>query len=112
MLQMLCVHVVCYHEALRFYEPLQQVAEFADASHFDAMGTCYQALELYNEAEDCYKIVVENESENIHVYTNWPKCLKVLECWKEPHPTLTKLVPSDSKSGLLESSRRVSHDLS
>ena len=63
----------CYHEALRFYEPLQQVAEFADASYFDAMGTCYQALELYNEAEDCYRIVVENESENIEVYTKMAK---------------------------------------
>ena len=80
-----------YHEALRFYEPLQQVAEYADTSCFDAMGTCYQALELYDEAEDCYRVVVENEPENIEVYTKMAKMFESAGMLERARPYVSKI---------------------
>ena len=53
-----------FHEALRYYEPVQQTSEYADAAYFMEMATCYKALGLRTEAEDCYKIVVESDEGN------------------------------------------------
>lgn len=49
-----------YHEAIRLYEPLQNVPEALDVSYYMDLATCYMNLDRIPEAEDCYKIVVEN----------------------------------------------------
>lgn len=53
-----------WHEALRFYDPLQQVEEHTDSSYFNDMGLCYRALELYDQAEDCFRIIIKNDKCN------------------------------------------------
>lgn len=53
-----------FHEALRYYEPIQQISEYADAAYFMEMASCYQAIGLTTEAEDCYKIVVDRDKGN------------------------------------------------
>ena len=53
-----------FHEALRYYEPIQQISEYADAVYFMEMASCYKAVGLKTEAEDCYKIVVDSDEGN------------------------------------------------
>lgn len=53
-----------FHEALRYYEPIQQISEFADAAYFLEMASCYKAVGLRTEAEDCYKIAVDSDEGN------------------------------------------------
>ena len=53
-----------FHEALRYYEPVQQISEYADAAYFMEMASCYKAVGLRIEAEDCYKIVIDSDKGN------------------------------------------------
>lgn len=53
-----------FHEALRYYEPVQHISEYADAAYFMDMASCYKALGLRTEAEDCYRIVVDSDEGN------------------------------------------------
>ncbi|KAI9761734.1 MAG: Flap-structured DNA-binding and RNA-binding protein [Chaenotheca gracillima] len=53
------------HEALGFYEPLQQVETQLDTSLYSSMARCYRAASLTGEAEQCYQTIIENDQENI-----------------------------------------------
>lgn len=53
-----------FHEALRYYEPVKQISEYADAAYFMEMASCYKEIGLRTEAEDCYKTVVNSDSGN------------------------------------------------
>ncbi|KAJ5688676.1 hypothetical protein N7462_003068 [Penicillium macrosclerotiorum] len=48
-------------EALRFYSPIQQTAEYADISFFMAMADCCSQLGRLEDAEGCYLTVAEHE---------------------------------------------------
>ncbi|PYH82974.1 TPR-like protein [Aspergillus uvarum CBS 121591] len=52
-------------EALRFYTPLQQTNEYADASFFMAVGDCYRLLGKLEDAENCYLTVAEYDAQHI-----------------------------------------------
>ena len=54
-----------YHEALHYYEPLQQVSEYTDATYFLEMAACYRATGLRAEAVECYQTVIELDSRNM-----------------------------------------------
>lgn len=53
-----------FHEALRYYEPLQQVSDYADSSYLFELASCYRAVGLREEAEDCYKQVIDDDTGN------------------------------------------------
>lgn len=53
-----------FHEALRYYEPVQQISEYADATLFMEMASCYKAVGLGVEAENYYKIIVDSDKGN------------------------------------------------
>ena len=53
-----------FHEAIRYYEPVQRISEYADAAYFMEMASCYKAIGLRIEAEDCYRIVVDSDDGN------------------------------------------------
>ena len=50
-----------FHEALRYYEPVQQISYYADAAYLMEMASCYKAVGLRTEAENCYKIIVDSD---------------------------------------------------
>ncbi|KAL8992356.1 MAG: hypothetical protein Q9169_007160 [Polycauliona sp. 2 TL-2023] len=52
-----------YLEALRYYEPLHKVPDFADTSYYIDMAACYRAIGLETEASDCYRNVTRLESD-------------------------------------------------
>ncbi|KAI9825411.1 MAG: transcription factor TFIIIC subunit tfc4 [Thelocarpon impressellum] len=54
-----------HHEALKFYEPLQQVDDYPDAQLYLQMGASYQGLALIDRAEQCYKTIIENDQNNV-----------------------------------------------
>ena len=56
-----------FSEALRFFEPVQKVSDYTDASYFNGMATCYRALGLYSEAEDCYREILRNDDFNLDI---------------------------------------------
>lgn len=53
-----------FHEALRYYEPLQQVSEYGDAHYYQELGACYRAVGLRAEAEDCFNTILKIDSRN------------------------------------------------
>ena len=53
-----------YHEALHYYEPLQQVREYTDATYFMEMAACYRAIGLRAEAVECYRTLLELDGKN------------------------------------------------
>lgn len=53
-----------FQEALRYYEPVQQTGEYADPAYYLEMASCYKAVGLRTEAEDCYKIVIGSDDGN------------------------------------------------
>ena len=54
-----------WREALRFYEPLQIVEEYTDLSYYRDLGSCYHSLGMIDEAEECFRVIVENDDDNI-----------------------------------------------
>ncbi|KAI9873850.1 MAG: transcription factor TFIIIC subunit tfc4 [Pleopsidium flavum] len=67
-----------YHEALRFYEPLQQVKDYTDTSFFIAMAMCYRAIGLVTEAEDCYQTIIEHDEGNVEARVHLAKMFEEL----------------------------------
>ena len=67
-----------YHEALRFYEPLQQVKDYTDPTFFTAMAKCYRAVGLVTEAEDCYQTIIEYDEENVDARVQLAKMFEEL----------------------------------
>ena len=47
-----------YHEALRYYKPLQHVVGYMDSSCHLEMASCYRYIGLKAEAENCYKTIM------------------------------------------------------
>lgn len=54
-----------YSDALRFYEPLQQVPHFANASYFANMALCYQAVGEAIKAEEFYRLFLSQRSSTL-----------------------------------------------
>jgi len=56
-----------YNEALRFYEPLQEVADYVNASYLSDMAFCYREAGLREEAEDCYQTIVDSGDYSVDI---------------------------------------------
>ncbi len=54
-----------YHEALRYYEPLQQLSEYEDVSYLLEMANCYREVGLTAEAENCYSTIIDIDHGNL-----------------------------------------------
>lgn len=67
-----------HNESLRFYEPLQQLSDYTDASFFMDMAECYKALGLSAETEDCYQTVIHNDNTNIEARVQLAKIYEEL----------------------------------
>ena len=67
-----------HHEALRFYEPLQQVKDYTDTSFFIDMASCYRAVGLVTEAEDCYQTIIKHDENNIEARVQLAKLFESL----------------------------------
>ncbi|KAL8701807.1 MAG: hypothetical protein Q9224_000328 [Gallowayella concinna] len=52
-----------YDEALRYYEPLQQMPDSVDISCYVDMAVCYKAVGLEAEAEECHHIIAKLEKQ-------------------------------------------------
>lgn len=53
----------CYHEAIRYYQPLEQVFDFVNASDYAGMAFCYKSLGLGFDAETCYQNMADLEQD-------------------------------------------------
>ena len=51
-----------YQEALRFYEPLQQVVDYVDRSYLIELASCYEAMGLSAEVEECYRSILDRDN--------------------------------------------------
>lgn len=52
-----------FHEALRFYKPIKQISEYADASYLLDMALCYRAAGLNAEALNCYQTIIDRDQD-------------------------------------------------
>ncbi|KAI4237344.1 MAG: hypothetical protein LQ349_001916 [Xanthoria aureola] len=53
------------HEALRYYEPLQEISDSVDISYYADMAACYKAVGLETEARDCFRIIASLETDQL-----------------------------------------------
>ena len=53
-----------YQEAIRYYEPLQQVVDQVDASWLSELANCYIAVGQSAEAEECYRSLPNFDDDN------------------------------------------------
>ena len=54
-----------HQQALRFYEPLQNIDEVSPDFCFSGMATAYRALGLFEQAEECYRILIESNEDDV-----------------------------------------------
>ncbi|KAI9678836.1 MAG: transcription factor TFIIIC subunit tfc4 [Caeruleum heppii] len=54
-----------HYEALKFYEPLQQLDDYTDLQYYFRLANSYRACGNTSQAEQCYKTVVENDETNL-----------------------------------------------
>ena len=55
-----------YHEALRYYEPLQYVSDYEDTSYLSEMASCYRAIGSDSEAVECYQHLIAIDESNLN----------------------------------------------
>ena len=51
-------------DAIKFYEPLQDIPDVLDAAYYMDLAECYLALSCPNDAEDCFKLIVEHNPDH------------------------------------------------
>ncbi|KAL8768028.1 MAG: hypothetical protein Q9209_005632 [Squamulea sp. 1 TL-2023] len=50
-----------HYEALKYYQPLQEIPEFVDALYYADVASCYKALGHEAQAEECCRIIASLE---------------------------------------------------
>ena len=53
-----------YQDAVRYYEPLQQVADQINRSYLSELASCYVAMGQRAEAEECYRGLLDFDDEH------------------------------------------------
>ncbi|CAG7926122.1 unnamed protein product [Penicillium olsonii] len=66
-------------DALRYYTPIQQTAEHADISFFMAMGDCCERLEKVEDAESCFLMVADHDSNHMESRVRLAKLYEKLQ---------------------------------
>ena len=56
-----------HNEALRYYEPLQEVKDYVDSSYLSDLAFCYRKTGFRNEAEECYQSIVDRGDDDTGV---------------------------------------------
>lgn len=56
-----------HNEALRYYEPLQEVEDYVDSSYLSDLAFCYREAGFRDEAEECYQSIVDRGDDDIGV---------------------------------------------
>ena len=54
-----------FREALRFYEPIQQVDSLSADFCYSGMASCYRGLGMFDQAEQCYRVLIESDETDI-----------------------------------------------
>ena len=54
-----------HHESLSYYEPLQHVQGYTDASYFTDIAICYKAVGMKAEAKECYQAIIDYDDGNV-----------------------------------------------
>jgi general transcription factor 3C polypeptide 3 (transcription factor C subunit 4) len=58
-----------FNEALQFYNPLQLIEDQTDDSYFTFLASCYEALLMFDEAEECIKYIIKYDEDNLSAWT-------------------------------------------
>lgn len=60
------LRTLTYHkEAIQFFEPIRTVNEACDHAYFMHLGESYLAVDRKAEAEECYKLIMDNDADDI-----------------------------------------------
>lgn len=60
-----CREYGVHAEAVKFYEPLQGVPDVLDTEYYLSLGASYEALERDEDAEDCYRQIIDNDDQAV-----------------------------------------------
>lgn len=79
-------------EAIKFYEPLQDVPDALDTAYYNDLAACYVKVGRMTEAEDCYKIVVESNPADWEARVALAKMYEAQDRRAEALPLITDVV--------------------
>ena len=54
-----------YVDAIKFYEPLNDIPDAIDVAYYMDLAQCYMAGNRRGDAEDCYKVIVEANADEV-----------------------------------------------
>ncbi|KAG8626111.1 hypothetical protein KVT40_006512 [Elsinoe batatas] len=82
----------CMNEAIQFYEPLQEVPNTLDLAYYTNLAMCYVTTGQEIEAEECFKIVVENNSDDVEARVALAKLYEKQDRSAEALPLITHVI--------------------
>ncbi|PNS17248.1 hypothetical protein CAC42_6931 [Sphaceloma murrayae] len=90
-------------DAIRFYEPLQEVPDTLDTRYYTDLATCYISLNKPEDAEECYKIVIENTPEDWEAKVALAKLYESQDRRDEALPLITDIIRDGRQDALKKS---------
>ena len=66
--------------------------EYASLSFFKNMGSCYHNLELFDEAEDSFRIVMENDEDNVEILLKLATMFENADMPNRAEPYVEKII--------------------
>lgn len=96
-----------YHDALIYYEPLQEGSDSVDASYLCDMALCYWKTGLRDRAEDCYQTAVESGDTDVDIRSHLAEMCTEIGI-SERSMKLSSILNAASSSGLGPPSSSVS----
>ncbi|KAF2219185.1 hypothetical protein BDZ85DRAFT_206535 [Elsinoe ampelina] len=82
----------CTDEAIQFYEPLQDVPDTLDLAYYTNLAKCYVKSGQEIEAEECFKIVIENNSDDVEAKVALAKLYEKQDRSAEALPLITNVI--------------------
>ena len=92
-----------HQEALRYYEPLQMIQSYVDVPFLFELASCYRAVGLSAQADDCYKTIINIDHGNFEARVGLAKTQR--------HPQKSQTINEDGGTGSLNQLRNGTRNL-
>ena len=83
-------------EALRFYEPLKTTDLAIGRSYLQDIAHCYEELRMFDQAEQCYEIILEHDASNADIRLHLTNMFELAGMPERASEQLTKFGNSEA----------------
>lgn len=93
-------------QALRFYEPLVHVEDYLDNDMYARMATCYQNAGRLEEAENMFKIILENDETSVNARVQLAKISEALGKPEQAFMYVNEIISMERKAATARAPKR------